>query len=78
MRAYRLINSGGVKIFPGDVEACLARHAAVAECAVFGVPDAKWGEAVNAAVVLKAGAAAGTDELTAWVKSELGTSATRH
>jgi fatty-acyl-CoA synthase len=44
----------------------------VVECAVFGVPDAKWGEAVHAAVVLRAGVAVDTDELMAWVKSELG------
>jgi acyl-CoA synthetase (AMP-forming)/AMP-acid ligase II len=71
-RLRELINSGGFKIFPGDVEACLERHPAVAECAVFGVSDAKWGEAVNAAVVLKEGVETGTDELIAWVKSELG------
>jgi acyl-CoA synthetase (AMP-forming)/AMP-acid ligase II len=71
-RLRELINSGGFKIFPGDVEACLGRHPAVAECAVFGVSDAKWGEAVNAAVVLHAGAEADADELIAWVKSELG------
>jgi fatty-acyl-CoA synthase len=71
-RLRELINSGGFKIFPGDVEACLARHPAVAECAVFGVSDVKWGEAVNAAVVLNTGADASTEDLIAWVKSELG------
>ncbi len=71
-RLRELINSGGFKVFPGDVEASLARHPAVAECAVFGVPDAKWGEAVNAAVVLHAGAKTGAEALIAWVKSELG------
>lgn len=71
-RLRETINSGGFKIFPGDVEASLARHPAVVECAVFGEVDAKWGEAVNAAVVLTPGASATADELIAFVKSELG------
>jgi acyl-CoA synthetase (AMP-forming)/AMP-acid ligase II len=71
-RLRELINSGGFKVFPGDVEASLARHPAVAECAVFGVPDAKWGEAVNAAVVLHTDVTAIADEIIAFVKSELG------
>jgi acyl-CoA synthetase (AMP-forming)/AMP-acid ligase II len=51
-RLREVINSGGFKIFPGDVEAALQRHPAVAEACVFGVRDAKWGEAVHAAVRL--------------------------
>lgn len=71
-RMREVINSGGFKIYPGDVESCLARHPVVAECAVFGVEDAKWGEAVHAAVVLRSGASVESDELIAWVKAELG------
>ena len=71
-RLREVINSGGFKVFPGDVEACLARHSAVAECAVFGADDAKWGEAVNAAVVLQAGTIIAVEDLIAWVKAELG------
>ncbi|MEO8619759.1 MAG: AMP-binding protein [bacterium] len=71
-RLREVINTGGFKVFPGDVEACLVRHPAVAECAVFGVDDAKWGEAVNAAVVLRAGLTIADDELIAWVKAALG------
>ena len=71
-RLREVINSGGFKVFPGDVEASLARHPAVVECAVFGVDDVKWGEAVNAAVVLQPGTAVDADELIAWVKAELG------
>ena len=71
-RLREVINSGGYKVYPGDVEASLARHPAVAECAVFGVDDARWGEAVNAAVVLKPGAMVASDELVAWTKAELG------
>jgi fatty-acyl-CoA synthase len=71
-RLREVINSGGFKVFPGEVEASLARHAAVEECAAFGVDDAKWGEAVNAAVVVRPGMTVTGEELTAWVKSELG------
>lgn len=71
-RLRELINSGGFKVYPGDVEAALARHAAVQECAVFGAPDAKWGEAVHAAVVLRQDQAATADELIAFVKESLG------
>lgn len=71
-RLREIINSGGFKVFPGEVEASLARHPAVAECAVFGADDPKWGEAVNAAVVARPGMAVTDDELIAWVKGELG------
>ena len=46
-----LIVSGGEKIWPGDVEACLRGHPGVADCAVFGRHDATWGRRVVAAVV---------------------------
>ncbi len=71
-RLRETINSGGFKIYPGDVEASLAKHPAVSECAVFGVADAKWGEAVNAAVVVQPSALIDADGLIAFVKSDLG------
>ena len=71
-RLRELINTGGFKVFPGDVEAVLAKHPAVAECSVFGVPDEKWGEAVYAAVRVADGAAVSAEELIAFVKAELG------
>ncbi|RAV10691.1 o-succinylbenzoate--CoA ligase [Mycolicibacterium sp. GF69] len=49
------ISSGGLTIMPQNVEAALATHAAIAECAVFGVPDERLGQRVAAAVVLAAG-----------------------
>jgi acyl-CoA synthetase (AMP-forming)/AMP-acid ligase II len=52
-RIKELINRGGEKISPTEIEAALLENSAVAEAAVFGVPDAKYGEAVEAAVVLK-------------------------
>jgi acyl-CoA synthetase (AMP-forming)/AMP-acid ligase II len=71
-RLREVINSGGFKIFPGDVEAVLAKHPAVAECSVFGVADEKWGEAVNAAVRLSSGVVVNAADLMAFVKAELG------
>jgi acyl-CoA synthetase (AMP-forming)/AMP-acid ligase II len=49
-----MINRGGEKISPLEVEAVLSAHPAVAEAACFGVPDEKYGEEIHAAVVLKA------------------------
>ena len=57
-RIKDLINRGGEKISPPEVEAVLLEHPAVAEAAVFGVPDAKYGEEVSAAVVLRGDATA--------------------
>lgn len=71
-RLREVINSGGFKIFPGDVEAVLARHPAVAECSVFGVADEKWGEAVHAAVRLVPGVLVNAAELMTFVKTEIG------
>ncbi|HVJ96968.1 MAG TPA: AMP-binding protein, partial [Acidimicrobiia bacterium] len=51
-RKKDMIVSGGFNVFPREVEDVLATHAAVAQCAVIGVPDEKWGEAVKAIVVL--------------------------
>src|SRR5206468_1129532 len=49
------IVSGGLNIYPREVEEALARHPAVAEAAVFGIPDEHWGEAVHAVVALRTG-----------------------
>lgn len=55
-RIKDLIVSGGFNISPGEVEQVLWSHPAVSDCAVIGVPDALWGEAVKAVVELKPGA----------------------
>jgi long-chain acyl-CoA synthetase len=65
------IVSGGVNIYPREIEEALARHPAVAEVAVFGVPDELWGEAVRAAVSLRPGARAGEQELIDFCSTEL-------
>jgi fatty-acyl-CoA synthase len=51
-RSKDTIRTGGETVYPVEVEAALYRNSAVAECAVYGVPDVEWGERVEAAVVL--------------------------
>jgi O-succinylbenzoic acid--CoA ligase len=50
-RADEAISTGGLTVMPGPVEAVLSRHPAVTECAVFGVPDDRFGQRVVAAIV---------------------------
>lgn len=54
-RASNTIISGGVNIYPAEVEQVLQEHPAVADVGVFGIPDDEWGEAVKAAVELNPG-----------------------
>jgi acyl-CoA synthetase (AMP-forming)/AMP-acid ligase II len=54
-RKSNMIISGGEKVYPSEVEQVLAAHPEVADVAVIGVPDPKWGEAVAAVVIPKAG-----------------------
>lgn len=70
-RKKDLIISGGVNVYPKDIEEVLAQHPAVREAAVFGVPHQKWGEAPVAAVILKAGGEATADELRAWTNARV-------
>jgi acyl-CoA synthetase (AMP-forming)/AMP-acid ligase II len=62
-RTKDMIVSGGENVYPREVEDVLFQHAAVADAAVIGVPDAKWGEAVKAIVVLKPGERVSAEEL---------------
>jgi 3-oxocholest-4-en-26-oate---CoA ligase len=64
-RGSVVINSGGEKIFPEEVEEAVKVHPAVADCLVVGVPDERFGEAVVAVVSLRPGEEASADELTA-------------
>jgi fatty-acyl-CoA synthase len=71
-RKKDMIVSGGFNIFPRDVEDVLTGHADVAMCAVVGVPDDKWGEAVTAIIVLRDGARPSAEELIGLVKARKG------
>ncbi len=66
-----VIVRGAENISPGEVELVLSEHGAVAEAAVFGIPDTEWGEAVAAVVVLRPGASAAEGELQDWVRNRL-------
>lgn len=70
-RKEDMIITGGFNVYPAEVENALMAHQAVAECGAFSVPDSKWGEAVHAAVVLRAGHQASTEELETFAKSHL-------
>ena len=64
-RKKDMVVSGGFNVYPREVEDVLATHPAVAMAAVVGAPDPKWGEAVKAVVVLRAGVQADVSALTA-------------
>ncbi len=66
-----IIVRGGENISPGEIEDVLLLHHAVIDCAVVGVADEQWGEAVAAALVLHEGATATEDELRSWVTDRL-------
>src|SRR5262249_7151710 len=70
-RKKDMIDSGGVKVYPKDVEEVAARHPAVREVAVFGVPHDKWGETPLAAVVLREGVSATAEDLREWINARV-------
>ena len=66
-RTKDMVITGGFNVYPREVEDVLSAHHAVSMVMVFGVPDEKWGEAVKALIVLRAGHTS-SDELTAELK----------
>ena len=70
-RIKDMIKTGGLNVFPSEVEEVLYTHPAVMEAAVFGLPDPRWSEAVHAAVVLKPGQAATAADLQAHCRQHL-------
>ncbi len=62
-RVKDMIISGGENVYPAEVENAIFGHPDVADVAVIGVPDAKWGEAVKAIVVKKPGAEISADDV---------------
>lgn len=70
-RRKDVIITGGEKVYTTEVEAALATHEALAECAVFGLPSERWGEEVTAAVVLKRAGAATAEDLMAHCRALL-------
>ena len=70
-RVKDMIVSGGENIYPAEVESALFGHPAVADVAVIGVPDPRWGEAVKAVVVKKPGADLREGELIDWARERI-------
>ncbi|MFT7576192.1 MAG: acyl-CoA synthetase (AMP-forming)/AMP-acid ligase II, partial [Alphaproteobacteria bacterium] len=71
-RKKDMIISGGFNVYPSEVEQVIWEHQAVQDCAVIGVPDSKWGEAVTAVVELKPGNSVTAEELIAVCRDRLG------
>ena len=70
-RIKDMIVSGGENIYPAELESVLMGHPAVADVAVIGVPDDRWGETVKALVVRRAGAELTQEELVDWSRDRL-------
>jgi acyl-CoA synthetase (AMP-forming)/AMP-acid ligase II len=70
-RKKDMIISGGVNVYPRDIEEVAVRHPAVAEVAVFGVPDSKWGETPVAAVLLKPDQSVDEAALRDWINANV-------
>jgi long-chain acyl-CoA synthetase len=62
-RKHDMIISGGINVYPKEVEEVLYRHPSVFEAAVFGVPDDYWGETIKAVIVLREGATTSAEEI---------------
>jgi acyl-CoA synthetase (AMP-forming)/AMP-acid ligase II len=71
-RKKDMIISGGVNVYPRDIEEVAIRHPAVREVAVFGVQDSRWGETPVAAVILHEQAAIDRRELADWINARVG------
>jgi len=70
-RKRDMIISGGVNIYPAEVEDALHRHPGILDVAVFGVPDDEWGERVHAAVQLRPGASLTAEDVTGFCRRHL-------
>ena len=71
-RKKDLIISGGVNVYPKDIEEVVVTHPDVLEAAVFGIPSDRWGEAPMGAVVLRQGSLPDAGALKAWVNARVG------
>lgn len=71
-RMKDMIISGGVNVYPRDIEEVVVQHPAVNEVAVFGAPDERWGETPVAALTLKPDTTATPEELKAWINQRVG------
>jgi fatty-acyl-CoA synthase/long-chain acyl-CoA synthetase len=70
-RKSDMIISGGMNIYPAEIEAALEQHPAIYDVAVFGIPSEEWGEIVHASVVLAPGAETAPEDITAFARGHL-------
>jgi acyl-CoA synthetase (AMP-forming)/AMP-acid ligase II len=70
-RKKDMVKSGGISIYPLEIEGVLYKHPDVVEAAVIGVPDPQWGEAVKAVVILKIGSVVSAAELMQFCREQL-------
>lgn len=71
-RKKDMIITGGFNVYPSDLEAELAKHSAIAEAAVVGIPSREWGETPAAFIVLRDGASAEAEDLRQWLNARVG------
>jgi len=72
-RVKDMIISGAENIYPAEVESAMFGHPDIVDVAIFGVPDEKWGEAVKAVVVLKAGAKTSAEDILEFTRTRIAT-----
>ncbi len=70
-RVKDMIVSGGENVYPAEVENAIFGHPDVADVAVIGIPDDKWGEAVKAIIVAKPGTDPTTDDIVKWARERI-------
>jgi fatty-acyl-CoA synthase/long-chain acyl-CoA synthetase len=70
-RKADMIISGGMNIYPAEIEAALERHPEIYDVAVFGIPSEEWGEVVHATVVRSPGSSLAAEEITAFARENL-------
>ncbi len=70
-RVKDMVISGGENIYPAEVESALFGHPAIADVAIIGVPDERWGEAIKAVIVKKAGAEVTEAEVIAYARERI-------
>lgn len=68
-RKKDMIISGGINVYPREIENVLIEHPCIIECAVFGIRDLKWGESIHAAIVISEEVSA--EKLAAWLRNNI-------